>query len=199
VIVVIEPALLHVSPLGHADGPGARLAREIAAIGRPVELVARVPEGPSGDRAIVDLGLAGVGHAAVLRVITGEPGPGEAADPALESADLDLALRYLPDVRVIASAAPLPPDLVAVIADAAQFHGAAIVAVERQTGRTRGGAVRSEAPGTAWPGDATVLGVVGDTAPIAMLADYAARLDAGQPAEAAFRDAVASLAPEALP
>lgn len=90
----------------------ALAAREGAA----VQVVGIVPEGPIGDRLVLRLASARVGHAALQRGPTRD----------LEAADLDLALRYLPDVRVIVAVA-LQPDVVAVAAASAAFTGAALI------------------------------------------------------------------------
>ena len=78
-------------------GGGGRIApvqanaTRAAAAGSRVEIVGIVPDDPDGDRRILALAGAGIGHAAVLR------GPSR----PLEAEDVDLALRYLPEVGVI--------------------------------------------------------------------------------------------------
>ena len=87
--------------LGDPSGRGvsaATVARRAATSGGSVQVVGVVPDRAEGDRILLELATANVGHAAVLR----EP----ARD--LEAADLDLALRYLPEVRVIVVVALAP-------------------------------------------------------------------------------------------
>ncbi len=78
-----------VSPSGPPASTVMAIARRAAA-GARTEIVGAVPADHGGDQRLIELAAAGVGHAAVQRT---------AAEP--EAADLDLALRYLPDVRVI--------------------------------------------------------------------------------------------------
>lgn len=129
-----------------------------------------VPDGLDGDRLLLELAAANVGHAAVLR----EP----ARD--LEAADLDLALRYLPEVRVVV-VVEMPTPVVAAAADHAGWSGAALIVLDRAPGgddlppsELPDGAIVLESP-TSDP-DGTFAGFVGA---------FAARLDGGAtPADA---------------
>ena len=146
------------------------IAQRTAAAGAAVEIVGIVPDGAEGDRWLIALSATGVGHAAVLRT----------ADRPLERADLELALRYLPDVRVVVavgmSAAVLP-----VIAEGASYAGASVVVVATEAsggpideGVLPASAIVLQAPPT--DPDDTFAGFVGA---------FTARLDAGAaPAEA---------------
>ncbi|MEW5992555.1 MAG: hypothetical protein AB1736_14595 [Chloroflexota bacterium] len=96
----------------------AAVAVRAAARGAAVQVVGIVPDDPDGDRRLLDLAEAGVGHAAVLR------GPAR----ALEAADLDLALRYLPEVRVVVLVEPVAAVL-DVAAGRAEWSGAALLVV----------------------------------------------------------------------
>ena len=49
--------------------------------------------------------------------------------PTLEPADIELALRYLPDYRVLVVAEPLPPAALEVVVAASRWSGAALVIV----------------------------------------------------------------------
>jgi hypothetical protein len=156
--------------------PGASavaIAARAAAAGATVEAVGIVPDDSDGDRRLLQLSRAGVRHAAVLR----EP------ERDLEAADLELALRYLPDIRVIVVVA-MPPAVVQASSDHAGWSGTELVVVQR-SGRgeaTDGGtppavpegAIVLEAPAS--DPDGSFAGLVGM---------FAARLDSGAtPADA---------------
>jgi hypothetical protein len=122
------------------DGPlvPAGLAAEIAlSLGREgaaVELVGSVGDDPEGDQVVVELGRAGVGHAALLRdPATRTPPAGrevtERPLPRLEAADVELGLRYLSDCRVLVVAEPLDPAALGQALAAAAYHGADAVVV----------------------------------------------------------------------
>ena len=99
-----------------------------------------------------------------------------AGGPVLDAADLELALRYLPDYRVVVIAQALDPAAVAAVVEAARWAGAALVVAT-----PRGG----EPP--ILPDDATVLEAPDDAegAFATLVGRYAAALDGGaQPAEA---------------
>lgn len=95
-----------------------RIAERAATLGSKVEAVGVLDADGDGDRALLALRTAGVGHAAVLR----------SPAPALEPADLDLALRYLPDVGAIVLVEPAA-DLEATAAASAAWSGAGLVVV----------------------------------------------------------------------
>jgi hypothetical protein len=101
--------------------------------------------------------------------------------PVLESADLELALRYLPDYRVLVIADPLPAGAIDVAVAAAGWSGAALVVLV-PTGTTppelASEATVMEAP-TTDPDDA-FASVVGA---------YAAALDRGEEPGEAFATA----------
>jgi hypothetical protein len=149
------------------------IAARAAAAGATVEAVGIVPDDSDGDRRLLQLSRAGVRHAAVLR----EP------ERDLEAADLELALRYLPDIRVIVVVA-MPPAVVQASSDHAGWSGTELVVVQR-SGRgeaTDGGtppavpegAIVLESPAS--DPDGSFAGLVGM---------FAARLDSGAtPADA---------------
>ena len=122
IVVVGLPAYAD-SPDGEKCAGG--LAVEVAAAARSrgssVELVGKVGNDGAGDAVVVALGRLGIGHAALLRdpvlptpVLAPAAADDEAAEvdaggpearllpedpdarPALEAADVDLALRFLP-------------------------------------------------------------------------------------------------------
>jgi hypothetical protein len=157
----------------------AEIARRAAVAGVGVQLVTVVADDAEGDAWLLELGTAGVGHAAVLR------------EPAreLEAADLDLALRYLPEVRVVV-VVEMPAPIVAVAADRTQWSGAALIVLDHavDTGEAPApelpdGVIVLEAPAS--DPDATFAGFVGA---------FAARLDAGATAADAWAETTRELA-----
>ena len=107
------------------SGPSAvaTVAHRVAVLGAGVEAVGVVPADGIGDRLLLELRSAGVGHAAVLR----------SPAPALEAADLDLALRYLPDIRAIVLVQP-DAELIATASASAVWLGAGLVIVTSDGG-----------------------------------------------------------------
>ncbi|MGH2513001.1 MAG: PfkB family carbohydrate kinase [Candidatus Limnocylindrales bacterium] len=144
-----------------AAGRAVAVARAAIQAGAGVELIGKVGRDPAGDAVLIALAADGIGHAAVLRdparptpalafepvtddaplaaALDGdEPGDDDRAAPerrqatlALDAGDLDLALRYLADYRVLVVAEPLEDDALAVVVEACAFGGALlVVAVE---------------------------------------------------------------------
>lgn len=99
-------------------GMAQAIATAAARAGSPVQVIGIVADGAEGDQLLLNLAEAGVGHAAVLRAL----------DRPMESADIALALRYLPDVAVVV-AADLAPDLLGAVTDGAAFADASFVIV----------------------------------------------------------------------
>jgi sugar/nucleoside kinase (ribokinase family) len=210
VIVVIGLPAYADSPDGEKCAGG--LAVEIAAAavrrGGTVELVGKVGNDGAGDAVVVALGRMGVGHAALLRdpvlptPVFAAPAVDEdaaeldsnlpagrllpedpAARPALEAADVDLALKFLPQAGVVVLSGALPEAAVTAAVDGAAFAGARIVALLP--------------PGTvppALPVEATVLETPPDDDGSfgRMVGIFAGALDAGVDPVAAFREAVGS-------
>jgi hypothetical protein len=138
------------------------------------QLVATVPVGEAGDRRLIELAEAGIGHAAALR------SPSAGLDPG----DLQLALRYLPDVRVIVMAGD-EPELAATAAEAAAWSNAALILI-----RATRDPLETVVP------DAIVLEGPArdpDGAFAGMVAALAVRLDAGDGPAAAWRAVTAEL------
>jgi hypothetical protein len=113
-----------IAVVGTLEAPGsaavtaASIAARIAAAGGAVEAVGVVSGDDAGDRRLLELSTAGIGHAAVLR----------SSATGLDSADVELALRYLPDVRAIVLVEPASA-LVAPAVAAAAWSSAALVIV----------------------------------------------------------------------
>jgi ribokinase len=169
------------------DGSAARVALAAVEAGARVELVGSVGDDAAGDAVAVALGRAGVGHAALLRDPAGLTQVAGAAEadrlPRLDARDLDLALRYLPDCRVLVVTEPLPPEVMAVVVEAAQYHSAALVVVVSEG---------TDEP-VGLPATATVLSAPADdgAAFCALVGCYAAALAAGQAATDAWESALA--------
>jgi hypothetical protein len=206
-IVVLGRPMIRPAPAGLGDdridltGLASRIALETARRGGRVELVGSVGDDPDGDRAIVELGRGGVGHAAVLRDPAGVTPGGTVTgpQPRLDAGDVELGLRYLPDCRVVVVAEALPDDAAAAAAEGARYHGAALVAV----------VVRGSTPPRAFADGATVLELptTEDPSPdspaaedpgqddpgdafAALVAAYVVALDRGEDAALAFEAAV---------
>jgi sugar/nucleoside kinase (ribokinase family) len=193
---------------GVPDGLAGRVAVAAAAEGVAVELIAKVGADAVGDALLLAFTAAGVGHVAVLRDsvhptahrvdppdestidaltdldpeaaipdLSGWTVPPSAA-PSLEPADVELALRYLTDYRVLAVVQP-DPSLLAPIIAAADWSGAHLVIVSDAT----------SAP-PSLPDDAVVLSLA--TEPVegsafgSRLGAYTAAVDRGTPPSEAF-------------
>lgn len=150
------------------------VARRAAATGARVEMVGVAAEGPAGDRQLLVLAASTIGHATVVR--TGATG--------LEPADLELALRYLPEVRAIVLVDP-DPVLLPTATAAAEWASASLVIVGHATlaDGLPETAVALEPPPA--DSDGTFAGFV---------ASLATRLDAGEPPASAFDGTVKALA-----
>lgn len=153
------------------------VGRAAVAAGARVEAVGVVAEGPDGDRLLGRLARDGLGHAAVLR----------SAAASLEPADLGLALRYLPDLRVLVLLG-VAEALMPAAVEGAAFAGATMLVVTTGNG----------AP-TGLPPDAIVMqgppnGAAGTFA--GFVGHLAARLDGGASPTVAWSETVAALAIE---
>ena len=192
--------MIVVGILGASGTSVLEIARRAAATGARTEVVGAAPLGPGGDRLLLQLAAAGVGHATVTRFVAASPVASSAASPAasrpappssalvIEPADLELALRYLPDVRAIvlggASSA-----LLATASAAANFAGATLVVIGPV------GVVSIDA-GSAL-GDPIVLDPPArdpDGAFAGLVAALAVRLDAGADSGVAWQSTLAALA-----
>ncbi|HET7182387.1 MAG TPA: hypothetical protein VFI15_09170, partial [Candidatus Limnocylindrales bacterium] len=103
---------------GAATAVSAIARRAVASADSRVEVVGLAPAGADGDRLLLELASAGVGHATVTR----------SAAATIEPADLELALRYLPDVRVVVLVAP-EAALLRTAASGSSWSDAALVLV----------------------------------------------------------------------
>jgi hypothetical protein len=151
--------------------PAQAIAVRAAASGSRVEVVAVVADDPEGDQQVLELAASQVGHVAILR------GPARPLEPE----DVDLALRYLPDVRAIVCVGQ-PAAILGPAAEQAAWSAATLIVVQAR------GAAEPE------PGEAAVAeGAVVLEAPASdpdgtfagFVSAFAARLDVGStPADA---------------
>lgn len=165
------------SKSGH-PGSSHAIAAAAAKAGAAVQVIGIVPDGAEGDRLVLELAEAGIGHAAVLRTL----------ERPMEPADLSLALRYLPGVDVVIGV-ELGADLRAALADGANFAGAHLVVVKAANGSA------SDDPATAV--EATVLVAPAsdpDSTFAGFVAAFAVRLDRGQVPADAWAATLAALA-----
>jgi len=171
-----------------APGDSGRLALEIGrratGVGARVEMVGVAAPDAAGDARLLELASAGIGHATVVR---------SAAD-GLESADLDLALRYLPDVRAIVLVAP-DASLIAPAAAASGWSGAGLVIV------ASGQDGPEAAPAGTRLNDSAPQAIVLDPPRVdrdgtfaGLVAALAARLDSGDDPTTAWQSTVSALA-----
>ena len=168
-------------PAGRHDALAVLIAARAVSAGAAAQVIGIVPDGAVGDRRLISLASAGVGHAAVLR----------SAPRELEPADVELALRYLPDVRVVVDAGG-PPELLPTLADGAAYGGATFILVGDHAATAAAkdlppSAIVLEAP--AGDPDGTFAGFVGA---------LAARLDGGAVPADAWAATVRELAVDAV-
>ena len=198
IVVLGRPEVQRLEPDGELV-PGGLPAEVALAIGRAsveVEMVGSIGDDPEGDRVVVELGRANVGHAALLRdpaahtPIVGRPS-GERALPRLDAADIELGLRYVPQCGVLVLADVFDEAALEATLEAAGYHDAAVVMIAPEgsvdaaslgdavTLLERPPAEDDEALGDS-PGNAT-----DDVAFAGFIAEYAVRLDRGEaPADA---------------
>lgn len=188
IVVLGRPGLTADGRLARAAG---RIAQAAAAAGTRVELVGSVGDDAAGEAAALALGVAGVGHAALLR----DPGgvtPRVDADgietgaplARLDATDIDLGLRYVPECRVLVVADPLDERGLSVVVEAATYHGAALIIIVAP-------GAAGAAPGSL-PEAATVLELPehDDGAFAALVGRYAAGLAGGAAPGDAWQEAI---------
>jgi len=204
VIVVVGSPIGRQTEQGiEATGVAATVGRVAAAAGAQVQLVGKVGEGAAGDAVLLSLVRSHVGHVAVLRDASaaarvtrsapdGERVLGDEEPPTagasgersrLDSGDLELALRYLPDYRVIVVTDSLEETALGTVVAAARWSGAQLIIV-----------VSAGSNPVGVPEDATVLespDVDPDGAFGAVVGAYAAALDRGAAPAEAFASASA--------
>lgn len=184
IVVVGRPGL---DANDEPDQPAGLIALAAAAAGGRVELVGSIGDDTAGDHVAVALGKAGVGHAALLRdpaAVTPRAAGPTGPTPRLDGQDVELALAYLADYDVLVLAEPLEPAALDSARRAAEFQGAALIAVVRAGDRVAG----------ELPASATVLEMPDEDegAFAALVGRYAAVLDRGLEPAAAWQKALAA-------
>ena len=210
-IVVIGSLRLRGSgPDADAAGLAASIAAAAATEGARVELIGKLGDDPAGDAVLLSLARQGVGHVALLRdpgrrttttaaaidervdveareAATADVGAAEPAgsgeSPTLEAADAGLALRYLPEISVIV-AVHLAPGVLAEAAAAAGWADTSLVVVVPADGVPPDGLPAGAVTLAAADGDESAVG--------GAVGRYAAALDRGDPAAAAYDVLVAA-------
>jgi hypothetical protein len=215
IVLIGSTALGGTSQEARPDGLAADIAGAAVAAGSHVELVGKIGDDPAGDALVVALARAGVGHVATLRDPSratpvrmptddpSEPGldpaPAEASGgaeeagpaPALEPADVALALRYVTDFTVVV-AVNLPPEVLAEAVAAAAWAEAHLVVVQEPGSAVPDGV----------PADALIIELAGSasgdaadaTGAGALLGRYAAAVDRGDDRSAAYTAMTAAAA-----
>jgi len=180
-------------------GPAAAVAMAAAEAGATVEIVTRVGDDVAGDAVVLALAQSGIGHVATIRdagrrtpvlpdtTDGADPGtdalPAETIDvdaseaPAVDAADIGLALRYLSDFRVIVLMHPSDPAIFREASEAAGWAGAHLVVVTVPTSDPVGDV----------PDGALAISADEDTEGVAtLLGRYAAAVDRGEEPAAAY-------------
>ena len=181
IVVLGRPGLDDRGQIGRLAG---RIALAAARSGTRVELVGSVGADAAGETVALELGRAGVGHAALLRDPGGQTPAtsGEGRNlPRLDAADVDLGLHYLADCRVLVVAEPVDVAALDVAVAAAQYHRAALIVI-----------LEPGAAPAALPEDATALESPAgeDSAFAELVGGYAARLARGVAPADAWRETV---------
>lgn len=170
------------APASAPFGAVEDVARRTAAAGARTEIVGVMPPGPAGDRQLLQLAAVGVGHATVTR-----------SDAAgIEAADLDLALRYLPEVRAVVLVNPAAP-LLATATAACAWSGAALVVVGPLDPEAGAALDATTAVGAGTPIVLDPPSRDPDGAFAGVVAALAVRLDAGDDPASAWRSTLAIL------
>jgi hypothetical protein len=160
----------------------AAAARDASA----VQVVGVMPDDPGGDARLAALAAAGIGHVAVLRGL----------ERPLDAADIDLAIHYLPGVRVVVGVDLPGPALVA-LAAAAAFSGAVAIVVTTAAGPSAG----PGAPAGSLPEGVVVLAAPAsdpDGTFAGFVASFCLRLEAGESPADAWASTVRALAVDAV-
>ena len=157
------------------------IAKRAAATGARVEMVGAAAPDSDGDKRLLELAAAGIGHATVVR----------SRAAGLDAADLDLALRYLPEVRAVVLVGP-DASLIPPATAASGWSGAGLVLV----------ATNETQPDLDAAPDAIVLeppAIDRDGSFAGLVAALAARLDAGDDPKTAWLSTASALAVDPVP
>lgn len=174
-IVVVGPVPVTLGSGSSAESVASRVARN----GGRVEIVSTVPNDASGDRILAGLAAAGIRHAATLR----------SSAATLDAADLELALRYLPEIRVVVLASD-EPALRPAAMRAAAWSGATLITLRAD------GSSPADADALAGVREIVLQGPASDPdrAFAGLVAALAVQLDAGEDPARAWRRVTADLA-----
>ena len=209
IAVIGTPRLQGQGPDADVAGLAASIAAAAAGAGSRVELVGKVGDDPAGDTVLLALARHQVGHVATLRdparmtpIVTVVDDPADldidvdanaapdatdtssqapAAPPVLEAADVSLAMRYLPELAVIVTVHVAPEVVAEAVAAAGWARTGLIVVVDPAAD-----------PPEVLPAGALALAIadhdeLGPGAGAA-IGRYAAALDRGEPADAAYAE-----------
>jgi hypothetical protein len=211
IVVVGQPLYRITEDALGVDGLAARVALSASTRGRSVQLVGKAGEDPEGDAVVLALTRGGVGHVALLRDAgMSTPRASETADidpdaqdrdggfptdrqsaqgqppghePALDAADVELALRYLTAFSVLVLCEPADPEMFRVVGTAAGWADARLIVVVPS-----GIPAPDDLPPDAIVFEAPDAGPDGVFA--AMVGSFAAALDDGDDPAVAFRSTV---------
>jgi hypothetical protein len=205
IAVIGTPRLRGTGPEADVAGLAAAIAAAAAAGGSRVEFIGKTGDDPAGDAILLAMARHFVGHVATLRdparptpVIPAEdepidvdgvpqaaPQPAAKAGPALEAADVGLALRYLPELAVIVTVHVTPGVIDEAVAASSWAETSLIVVLRPEEPVQEG-----------LPEQAVVVAVADDddigAGAGSAIGRYAAALDQGEPAAEAFDALVAS-------
>jgi hypothetical protein len=194
---VVGPETLR--PARRAAGLAVGVALAARQAGAQVELVGKVGDDPAGDALVVELEREGIGHAALLRDPASTTPRRAAPSLALSREDVDLALRYLTEARVIVTVGVPRPDVAEAVAEAARYASAHLVLIDEGDGGAgidTGHVARSDASSL---GAATTLDAAttrlraparDDGAFAQTVGEFAAAIDRGDDPPTAFRRAL---------
>jgi hypothetical protein len=205
IAVIGTPRLRGTGPEADVAGLAAAIAAAAAAGGSRVEFIGKTGDDPAGDAILLAMARHFVGHVATLRdparptpVVPAEdepidvdgapkaaPQPAAKEGPALEAADVGLALRYLPELAVIVTVHVTPGVIDEAVAASSWAETSLIVVL------------RPEEPVAEGLPEQAVVVAVADEDDIgagagSAIGRYAAALDQGEPAAEAFDALVAS-------
>lgn len=203
IVVLGRPRVYRPEPDGELAPGGFAVEVALAAgrAGAETELVGSIGDDPEGDRIVIELGRAGVGHSALLRdPATRTPMVGQPRDarplPHLDAADVELGMRYLHECRVLVVGAELDAEALKQAQEAAEFHGAAVVMVA-YAGTVDPELLGSEVTLLERPAtedeeavDDAVVVAADDADFGAFVAEYVVRLDRGEDPATAFAAAL---------
>lgn len=206
IVVIGAPRLRGAGPDAGAVGLAVSIARAAAADGSTVEFVGKIGDDPAGDALMLSFARGRIGHVAMLRDPAGAtilvagpdddpidadqpvdpppPGGGSIDDgPPLDAADAGLALRYLPEIRVIVTVHADPAVLGEAVAASGWTDTALLVVVPADAANPGG-----------LPAGALSLAIADDDESMvgAAIGRYAAALDRGEPAESAYASLIAA-------